>query len=70
MELIKPNKKYYESYTEAIEEYVANKVSTYSFLDIDSYDIFEYIASSEYGKNLPDGFVPATYLWMVNEDEF
>lgn len=70
MQLIKPNKKYFHSYVEAIEEYRANGVETYAFLDVDSYDIFEYIEHSEKGINIPVGWVPASYFWMVEEDCF
>ena len=70
MHLIKPNKKYLHSYIEAIEEYRSNKVGTYNFLDVDSYDIFEYIENCEKGINLPIGWVPASYFWMVEGDFF
>ena len=70
MQLIKPNKEYFNSYVEAIEENRINGVSTYDFLDVDSYDIFEHIDNCEKGINLPVGWVPATYFWMVEGNEF
>lgn len=70
MKLILPNKKYFKSYTEAITEYKQNKVSTYEFLDMSENDVFEYIENSRLGQNLPDNYVKATYLWLVQDDEF
>lgn len=70
MELIKPGKKYYQSYMDAIKEYKDHNVHTYDFLDVTQYDIFEYIENSRTGHNLPDGYVKATYLWLVHSDEF
>lgn len=70
MELIIPSKKYYQSYIDAIKEYKDHNVYTYDFLDVTEYDIFEYIENSRTGHNLPDGYVKATYLWLVHSDEF
>lgn len=39
MQLIRPDKKYYQSYVEAIEEYHVNNVRIRPFLD---YEIHEY----------------------------
>lgn len=70
MELVKPNEKYYKSYIEAIEEYKLNDIDTYDFFDVSKYDIFEKMENYETGKNLPEGYVKATYFWMVEGDEF
>lgn len=70
MQLIRPDKKYYQSYVEAIEEYHMNDVRIRPFLDTESMDIFETIKNYEKGIHLPNGWVPATYFWMVDEGEF
>lgn len=70
MELIVPCKKYYSSYIEAIQEFSNHKVDTYEFLDASKYDIFEKIQNFKTGKNLPLNYVKATYLWLVEDDEF
>lgn len=70
MQLVKPDKKYYESYVEAAEEYRIHKVQIFPFLDTESMDIFETIKNYEAGVHLPAGWVPATYFWMVDENEF
>lgn len=70
MELIVPCKKYYSSYIEAIKEFSEHKVDTYQFLDASKYDIFEKIENFKTGKNLPLNYVKATYLWLVEDDEF
>ncbi|WP_142412864.1 GNAT family N-acetyltransferase [Hathewaya massiliensis] len=70
MELIAPCKKYYSSYIEAIKEFSEHEVDTYQFLDASKYDIFEKIQNFKTGKNLPLNYVKATYLWLVEDDEF
>ena len=70
MALIVPCKKYYSSYIEAIKEYSEYKVDTYQFLDASRYDIFEKIDDYKTGRILPPNYVKATYLWLVEDDEF
>lgn len=70
MELVKPSEKYYKSYIDAIEEYRQNGVDTYDFLDVSKYNIFEKIENYKTGKDLPEGYVKATYFWLVDGDEF
>lgn len=70
MELILPDKKYYPSYLEAIREYREHGVHTHPFVDVDRYDVFEHFEDFRTGKNLPQGYVKATYLWLVDGDEF
>lgn len=70
MELIIPNKAYYQSYIDAIEEYREHGVSTYAFLDVNKYDIFEKVENYRTGNNLPENYVKSTYLWLVDEGEF
>ena len=70
MKLIKPDKKYYNSFLEAVKEYKENNVTTYQFFECDTKDIFIRMQELEDGINLPDGWVTGTYLWMVDGDEF
>lgn len=70
MELLLPDKKYYQSYIDAINEYQSHNVTTYEFMDVDSYDIFKRIKDFRDGNNLPAGYVKGTYLWLVDADEF
>ncbi len=70
MELILPDKKYYPSYLEAIREYREHGVHTHPFVDVNRYDVFERFEDFRTGKNLPEGYVKATYLWLVDGDEF
>lgn len=70
MELILPNKKYYQSYVDAINEYKEHNIDTYDFLDVNKPDIFKRIDNFRTGNDLPDNYVKATYLWLVDGDEF
>jgi len=70
MELIIPSPTYYRSYVDAIEEYKANHVDTYYFLDISKYDIFQRMEDFRLGRNLPPNYVKATYLWLVEDGAF
>lgn len=70
MELVTPSEKYYQSYIDAIEEYEQNNIDTYDFFDISKYDIFEKMEDYRTGRNLPEGYVKATYFWLVDNDEF
>lgn len=70
MELILPDKKYYPSYLEAIREYREHGVHTHPFVDVNRYDVFKRFEDFRTGKNLPESYVKATYLWLVDGDEF
>ncbi len=70
MELIKPDRKYYHSFLEAVKEYKDNNVTTYHFFECGTQDIFIRMKELEEGINLPDGWVSGTYLWMVDGGEF
>jgi predicted acetyltransferase len=70
MELTMPDRKYYDSYVEAVNEYSDHGVNTYAFKDPEKYNIFEKFEDARIGKNLPDNYVSATYLWLVDGDEF
>ncbi len=70
MELIKPCEKYFTSYTEAINEYEENNVTEYSFFAGNQEYVLKRIADYESGANLPSHYVKATYLWLIDNDEF
>ncbi len=70
MKLIKPDRKYYNSFLEAVKEYKENNVTTYQFFECETEDIFIRMQELEDGINLPDGWVTGTYLWMVDGGEF
>lgn len=70
MRLIKADEKYLQSYKDAIRESELNNVDTYAFLDASKPDFLEYLENLRLGRKLPEGYVPATYLWLVSEDEF
>lgn len=70
MELIRPCRQYESSYFAAAKEYQAAGVSTYRFLDGTKYDIFERMENFRTGNALPEGYVRATYLWLVSSREF
>ena len=69
--LIRPDRKYLQSYEEAREEYrLAFQPGEFPFLDLSAEEFIEKAPAFEKGKELPHGWVPATYLWLVNETEF
>ena len=70
MKLVMPSQKYYQSYMDAAAEYRAHNVTSYHFLDKCGCGPFEYIDNSRTGSNLPAGYVKATYLWLVDANEF
>lgn len=70
MKLIRPDKKYAESYYRAAEVYKEKNIKLYEFFDMPFDQIAAYTENMEKGKNLPKGWVPATYLWFVDEQEF
>lgn len=70
MELIFPNEAYYESYREAAREYEEKGITNHLFLKDGARSICEQAEDSREGRNLPPGFVKATYLWLVDGGEF
>lgn len=55
---------------DAKDEYNENNIGTYDFLDTTQSDIFKRIEDFRTGNNLPNGYVKATYLWLIENDEF
>lgn len=65
-----PSKKYYKSYVSAINEYKCYNVKSYEFLDTTQDVLFERFENFRIGKDLPEEYVNATYLWLVGGEEF
>lgn len=73
MQLIKPTKKYEESWKNALAEFEAEERRGFWNVPEKPGDIDEYIQRTEdhsKGKNLPDYWVPATTYWLVDNGEF
>lgn len=71
MKLIKPSAKYQQSYLDYIHE--LGEEERYPFpLDFDHSDfnaMLEKIEDFANGRNLPEGYVPSTTLWLIEQDE-
>ena len=67
IKLIEPNEIYLQSYKEAYEEYVDNNVSTYSFTDTSSCDIFAKFDRYKNEYDLPPGRVGEDKYWLVDD---
>lgn len=65
-----PHRRCYDSYMEAVREYQEYQVITYDFANLPMRELFEFFENFRYGRNLPQGHVPATYLWLTDEEEF
>ena len=70
MELLIPEKKYYQSYIDATREYKENHVDSYDFTEIEQDQLFGRMEDFRLGRNLPENYEPGTYLWLVDHDEF
>ena len=70
MRLVYPNEKYLESYTQAYNEYRDNNITTYGLKDPNTEDFFERHYNYRMGINLPEGRVPQTTYWLVENGEF
>lgn len=78
MELIKPSVQYKDSYIKAVEEYQAvdsdDRKDIYQLktddLKKDFAGYVERLLSESEGKNLPEGYVPQTTYWFIDNGEF
>lgn len=75
MELIKPCRKYVQSYYEACVESKGHLHEDYIMHDPDTYDewkdtIIQTYEDHENGRNLPEGFVPSATRWIVEGDRY
>ena len=69
IKLIMPNIEYLQSYIEAYHEYVENNVSTYSFTDPSSCDIFAKFDRYRMERNLPPDRVGEDKYWLVDDEK-
>jgi len=75
MELVRPSAKYKRSFLEALPEYdVKDPSQRYARLDGEAMGDFDHFVREETekseGKHLPEGFVPETVWWLVDQGEY
>jgi predicted acetyltransferase len=75
VKIIKPCEQYLESYLEACKEFKELGIKSGPPHDPDKFDEWKdtiFTKCEEYSKgiNLPDGFVPCTMYWMVNDNDY
>jgi predicted acetyltransferase len=75
MELVLPSVKYKESYLGALEEAKTDPGNLISKLqepkENETFENFvEHFYDEMKGVNLPEGYVPATMFWLIDNDEF
>ena len=69
IKLIEPTEAYLASYEEAYREYVEKGVSTYSFTDASSCDIFAKFERYRQERDLPPDRVGEDKYWLVDEEK-
>ncbi|MCL2703300.1 MAG: GNAT family N-acetyltransferase [Defluviitaleaceae bacterium] len=74
LKLVTPSPVYLQSYLEACREFKELGLLSYSLNDPDDYekwapDLFRGFEDNRLGRNLKEGYVPATTLWLVDEDK-
>ena len=67
--LIVPNEEYLQSYMEAYDEYAVHGVSTYSFTDASSCDIFAKFDRYRNERDLPPDRVGEDKYWLVDDEK-
>lgn len=78
MHLIKPSTHYENSFIQAVKEYqIANDDDRRDIFDLNIEDLknnflhyIENLLSESEGENLPEGYVPQTTYWLIDNDEF
>lgn len=73
MELVNPSRTYKDSFISAVEEYHREGGYTeYAVEDLcrDFASVIASIRSQEQGDGLPEGYVPQTTYWLVDDDAF
>ena len=68
IKLIVPNEEYLRSYTDAYNEYTENHVTTYSFTDPSSCDIFAKFDNYRNERNLRPDRVGEDKYWLVDDE--
>jgi len=69
IKLIVPKEEYLPSYKEAYDEYVDKGISTYSFTDASSCDIFDKFDRYRYERDLPADRVGEDKYWLVDDEK-
>ena len=69
IKLIVPEEAYLQSYREAYDEYLFHKVTTYSFTDPSSCDIFAKFRRYREERNLPPNRVGEDKYWLVDDEK-
>lgn len=73
MQLIKPTKKYEQSWHEAVTEFQKEGQKGFWNWEKEPTDLDDYIKmtrDNEKGKNLPEGWVPSSSYWLIDNDQF
>ncbi len=78
MQLILPSTEYKESFIQALKEYQSDRSNDrMDILELNSetleHDFSSYVTklvSESKGENLPEGYVPQTTYWLVDNNEF
>jgi len=70
LRLVRPSESLLPSYIAAGEEYRAQGVMTYAFMDPQRCDILSRIESFRTGIGLPPHYVKSDYLWLTDGSEF
>ena len=69
IKLIIPKEEYLQSYKEAFDEYVKNGITTYSFADTSSGDIFAKFDRYRNERDLPPDRVGEDKYWLVDDEK-
>ncbi|MFA6523570.1 MAG: GNAT family N-acetyltransferase [Candidatus Peribacteraceae bacterium] len=71
MELVEPSLRYAESFLEAMEEFSDRPVAgAFSYRDQSLVDYLESLRKEASGIDLPEGHIPATTFWLVEDGEY
>lgn len=73
LRLIKPSKKYKKSFVEGRKEFQREektKKENIRKLQQDFAGFVRQMRDYEYGRNLPKGYVPSSYYWLMDGSEF
>ena len=73
MELVRPTAQFKNSYLAAISELRAYKLNSSIDFDLAEMDFDDFVRTLNdraEGKGLPEGYVPDSIFWLVDNDEF
>lgn len=69
VKLVKPSKKYIESYIQAFEEYKEHNIQSYGLSDATNLDILKKFDDYRNERNLKPGRVGAHFFWLVDDEK-